>query len=470
MNWIIRLVVVASAVSAPMEALTAHAADSLQPAVPPAPSGADHAGSAAHRLVGVAGCTAASCHGGRTLIGGEATAWLSRDVNHRRAYDVLFNDVAVAMAAKLDLKKGAHNEARCLACHSSDREPQATHGDRFTVEFGVGCESCHGAAGDWIAKHTTRNWKSLPTAQKAELGFRDLRPLTGRTETCVACHVGSPAATVDHDLIAAGHPRLAFEMSAYHTLLPKHWDAATEIQNDPAQEVRLWAIGQAASAKAMADVAANRAKQAVHSKAAYVVPDFAEFDCNACHHDLTEPTRGRPTRPSPLGVPRWGSWSVPPARFLARESQSGAAAKDSLQNLVTLMDKSRLSAGSAEELAKSAQLSSDHLAVWLHSLESSRYDVPQATRLLQRVISAETDADWLPNWDGQTQRYLAIAAASQSLQRLTGRTPFPPSSDSRALVPLRERLKFPTGYATPRGFNPSEFDQLLGQLRMSMAR
>ena len=122
MNWLLRLVVVASAVTASLEARTAHAADSLQAAVPPAPAASNSEG-LGHQLIGVVGCNAVSCHGGRSLVGGEAGAWQMRDTMHRRAYEILFNDVSVAMAKKLDLKNDAgdkicaHEHKRCLACH-----------------------------------------------------------------------------------------------------------------------------------------------------------------------------------------------------------------------------------------------------------------------------------------------------------------------------------------------------------------
>ncbi len=277
---------------------------------------------ATHRIVGVAGCTAASCHGGKSLIGGEASAWLARDVAHRRAFDVLFNETSLRMVQQLGLK-AAHTEARCLACHSTEASLHGVeHGERFAVEYGVGCESCHGAAGTWIARHTERSWRSLSPDSKSALGFRDLRSLTVRAETCAACHVGSSRATVDHDLIAAGHPRLTFEMSAYHELLPKHWDAVAERQRDPTQELRLWMIGHGVSAKAMSDIAVARAESAIARGAKQVTPDLAEFDCHACHHDLAEPTRGRPTLRDPLGMPRWGSWTVAPARIAVKQSQS----------------------------------------------------------------------------------------------------------------------------------------------------
>ena len=90
---------------------------------------------ATHRVIGTAGCTAASCHGGRSLIGGEASAWLVRDTAHRRAFDVLFNETSQRMAKQLGLK-AAHTEARCLACHSTEAsQPGVTHGERFAVEL-----------------------------------------------------------------------------------------------------------------------------------------------------------------------------------------------------------------------------------------------------------------------------------------------------------------------------------------------
>ncbi len=425
------------------------------------------------RLVGAAGCTAASCHGGNSLIGGEATAWLSRDVVHRRAFDVLFSETSVRMALQLGLKS-AHTEARCLACHSTvGMHPDGAKGERFAVEFGVGCESCHGAAGDWVARHTERTWRSLSVSQKADLGFHDLRPVNARAEKCAECHVGSPRATVDHDLIAAGHPRLAFELSAYHALLPKHWDAAAELQRDPAQELRLWAIGHAVSAKALSEIAAARAESALKSGTKHVTSDLAEFDCHACHHDLAEPTRGRPTLRDSLGSPRWGSWSVPPARVVAREShqlfgQDGAAAESSLGQLAKLMQQSRLGTAPAVQLSLAARQSSADLANWSRSLEYSTTEPERMNQLLDRLVA--TESEWLPTWDGQVQRYLGIVATSRSLRVTTGREPFSFASDANVLSNFRSQLAYPIGYATPRSFDSSAVNPIIQELRQSLTR
>lgn len=428
---------------------------------------------ATHRIIGVAGCTAASCHGGKSLIGGEATTWLARDVAHRQAFDVLFNETSVRMAKELGLK-AAHTEARCLACHSTTASLHGVeHGERFAVEYGVGCESCHGAAGTWVARHTERSWRSLSPDSKSALGFRDLRSLTVRAETCVVCHVGSPRATVDHDLIAAGHPRLTFEMSAYHELLPKHWDAAAERQRDPVQELRLWMIGHGVSAKAMSDIAVARAESAMASGTKQVTPDLAEFDCHACHHDLAEPSRGRPALRDPLGMPRWGSWTMTPARVAARNSQAtfaqdGTAADASLSKLLKLVNQSRLGTTSADALLPAAQQSSRDLAAWSRSLEFTSADPGQSTQLLHRLLAIESDAEWLPTWDGQTQRYLAIVAAAQSSRRATGRESFSQVGREETLAKLLRQLSYPPHYNTPLNFRLSDVEPLLRDLRNSV--
>ena len=64
----------------------------------------------------------------------------------------------------------------------------------------------------------------------ARIRFRATKELAERAKVCTRCHVGrrSPdgllTQEVNHDLIAAGHPRLNFEFAAYQENLPVHWD------------------------------------------------------------------------------------------------------------------------------------------------------------------------------------------------------------------------------------------------------
>ncbi len=261
------------------------------------------------------------------------------------------------MAVKLGIRE-AHTDSRCLACHTTNAgKTNVAHGERFSLEFGVGCEACHGPAGDWLSAHTQKSWRTLSDLQKAELGFRDLQSATNRADACAVCHVGSESATVDHDLIAAGHPRLTFELAAYHSMLPKHWNAREELQRDPMQEVRLWAIGQATTAKVTTEISRARAQAALDKQSDRVATDLAEFDCHSCHHDLAEESwRVNRWSLGKLGAPQWGTWNVYSAVWLAKNGRlpganlSDAGVETSFIELQKLMQSSRLGTVRAEPL------------------------------------------------------------------------------------------------------------------------
>ena len=77
----------------------------------------------------------------------------------------------------------------------------------------------------------------------------------------MTCHVGTPDANVDHDMIAAGHPPLRFEFSSYLANLPPHWDVAKDRQkNSPGGETLFeplaWVTGQNISSAAAAELLA----------------------------------------------------------------------------------------------------------------------------------------------------------------------------------------------------------------------
>ncbi len=428
------------------------------------------AGSPENRFSGSAGCSAVSCHGSRSLPGGEFNHWAKFDTAHRRSFEVLHSDASVAMARKLGIN-AAHEESRCLACHvAPDVNRTEARTERFSFEHGVGCESCHGPASEWVTAHTRPDWKSWSREQKSAVGYRDLKSLVTRAETCVACHVGSAAATVDHDLIAAGHPRLLFDMAAFHDQLPKHWAERAAVRREPDQELRLWVIGQAASTRALSEIVASRAEVAVEKRSDRVVPDLAEWDCHACHHDLADESwRGNGQGLKSLGSAAWGSWIVPSARVAARESKQlfgidGAAAEQSLSRLTGLIQPSRFGAVSAAELLNVARQSNRDADAWLRSLESSHWDARQGTDLLNRFLAKESDTDWLPTWDGQAQRYLALLAARQSVRDLTGVEPLS-RLGTEPVGRLQDRLRYPVGYATPQGFKPDDAQRLIRELR-----
>src|SRR5262249_28040996 len=142
------------------------------------------------------------------------------------AFRVLSNSASLKMAELLKLDRPPGEHERCLTCHVA---PSSKPTALVEQHYGVGCEACHGSAKNWLALHSAAGWKDRSAAAKKELGMTPMGDTRAVAEQCVSCHVGSGSTTgmktrdVNHDLIAAGHPRLNFEFTAYLDNLPRHW-------------------------------------------------------------------------------------------------------------------------------------------------------------------------------------------------------------------------------------------------------
>ena len=82
-------------------------------------------------------------------------------------------------------------------------------------------------------------------------GMFPTRNPTLRAQLCASCHFGNAQKLVTHRMMAAGHPRLAFEFDTFTHLQPAHYGggrgaAGAEGLSDG---VRNWAIGQALMAE-----------------------------------------------------------------------------------------------------------------------------------------------------------------------------------------------------------------------------
>ena len=152
----------------------------------------------------------------------------------------------------------------------------------------MSCEACHGAAQKWLSTHYTEEWRRKTPSEKSLEGMIDTKNVRVRAEVCARCHVGEGDMDVNHDLIAAGHPRLSFELGLYTARMPKHWNPRDERARYPDFEARAWLVGQAVSAQTALELLADRAEQAGQRKKPW--PEFAEYACFACHHDLKEPS------------------------------------------------------------------------------------------------------------------------------------------------------------------------------------
>ena len=247
------------------------------------------------QYVGVAACANSGCHGSTLplqstrILQNEYYTWLNSD-RHARAYNVLFNDLSARIVKNMRLRKKAYQESLCLDCHSTN-VPAARVTGRIDPEDGVQCEECHGPAGGWRGEHTEAGWTH---EQSVARGMIDLRNLRVRATTCNACHLGNGKKEVDHELIASGHPLLAFELDNYSETMPAHWTPRRPTHGVPA-----FVAGQAV---AFSESLANLARHARGEK----WPEFSDMSCANCHHSL-ENSQWRQTRgwPGRAGLPSW---------------------------------------------------------------------------------------------------------------------------------------------------------------------
>lgn len=378
-------------------------------------------------LVGAGGCSAAACHGsadpvfGRRTLGNEYATWEARDP-HARAFETLESDGSRAIAERLAAGGRkvipAAEDARCLACHSSLEALGAPGAPPSVARDGVGCESCHGAAGSWIGIHVTRDWDVFgPGERERRFGMVALGGLARRADRCAGCHVGEGASRgrlardVNHDLIAAGHPPLRFEFSAFLANMPAHW--REHGRNDaPDFPARAWAIGQAASARAAARLLESRARGALHGQTPW--PELAEYACASCHHEIglaTPAASGADAPPKPT-LAKWGTWYFPLIEMPL--GPAGTTMRPCLARLGTLMDAPRPIAG---EVVGAARDAATMLERWLADVDRQPFDQGRVTALIGSLRTGGVTplARQDGRWDLEAQTFLALVPLRQAL-------------------------------------------------------
>jgi len=107
---------------------------------------------------------------------------------HQFAGNVLREKRSREIAQRLNLSKNAWEASECLVCHAPAANSMIGHHDFKTLlADGVGCESCHGAARQWLASHHTYEWKFAeiwPKTEKERVGFRVTKDLVTRVNVC----------------------------------------------------------------------------------------------------------------------------------------------------------------------------------------------------------------------------------------------------------------------------------------------
>ena len=183
------------------------------------------------KSLGVGSCASSLCHGAietwRTsnVFQNEYVTWQRSD-KHARAYTVLLNDKSKEIAKKLALPKPAHESDVCLDCHTHNTKPaQRTQG--FQIADGIACEACHGPAERWVRSHVE---PGVTHANNLSRGMYPTEDDVSRARLCLSCHLGTKDKFVTHKIMAAGHPRMSFELDTFTQIGPAHFRIDADCQ------------------------------------------------------------------------------------------------------------------------------------------------------------------------------------------------------------------------------------------------
>jgi hypothetical protein len=190
----------------------------------PVASAAEHAEQCDPNKV-LTATTCAKCHAAET------EAW--KGTPHFRTFEALHRTPrAKEIAAKMGVASIKRSEL-CARCHYTQ---QAIDGGLKTIS-GISCESCHGAARDWIALHNdyggpgvgklqeSKQHAAERVARSTAAGMRNPTNLYTIARSCLDCHVaaneklvnvgGHPAGSLDFQFVAWSQGRVKHDFLSH---------------------------------------------------------------------------------------------------------------------------------------------------------------------------------------------------------------------------------------------------------------
>ncbi len=411
------------------------------------------------RYEGVASCAGSTCHGraegnGEVVRQDEIATWQepsSASGSHSRAYAVLASPRGRQIAASLGLGPATSAPA-CLGCHST-YAPAARRGPRFQISDGVGCESCHGASSSWLAVHYA---KPATHASNVRAGLTPLTDPQVRAGICLDCHFGSTKTGqfVTHSMMAAGHPRISFELDLF-SALQQHHDANDDYvaRKGRLDSVRLWAVGQAEAVRRSTDLYA-RPQFGIEG----VFPEYYFYDCHSCHRTITDGPRRKltfetnPGRPIPFGLAPYNDENIIMLSAVSQALAPGRAAAfdKASKGFHRAMGQGRKEAvTAAQRLRGEARALSDALA-------GRSYSGNDAFTVIASISDRSTSPRFT-DYTGSAQAVMAVDTLLNALVR-EGRVTAGAAAGIRANI-----NRAYAAVRTPESYDPARFRSALGQ-------
>jgi len=422
------------------------------------------------RYVGVASCAGSTCHGrmegdGTVVRQDELMKWQEPSTAggaHSRAWAVLSNSRSQFIARNLGIGDPS-KASMCLGCHSTAGTARAV-----PAEDGVGCESCHGPAGGWIASHyagITSNAdpdREMREKHLANLraGLRKLEDPVVRAGVCVDCHFGAAGEGqfVTHRIMAAGHPRISFELDLFSSLQAHHHEDADYgwrkfgASGARTDHVQMWAVGQAtALERSLSLFQSRRGTEGMF-------PEFYFLDCHSCHrriYDQAKPVKSSVDNPGRAGIPE----GMPPYNdenliMLAAAARVAAPALAEQLSARTEAFHKAMTVDRASAVAAAAELGQTVSA--LKSAFAARSFSGADAFTLVDAIAARATADRFTDYAGSQQAVMGIDTLLNAMVS-SGRVTVGAAAGIRADI---DRAY--TSVKDPNAYKPTDFQTSFG--------
>ncbi|MEL6238869.1 MAG: cytochrome c family protein [Pseudomonadota bacterium] len=419
------------------------------------------------RYEGVASCAGSTCHGraegnGPVVRQDEISTWQdpsSQSGAHSRAFAVLAGRRGQQIADSLGLGP-ATQAPDCLGCHAT-YAPRDQRGARFLLSDGVGCESCHGPAEGWLASHYAR-----PATHASNIadGLIALDQPQVRANNCLDCHYGSKntGQFVTHAMMAAGHPRVSFELDLFSALQQHHnEDDDYRARKGRMNAVRFWAVGQAEAVKRSTRLFAD---PEFGMEGAF--PQFYFYDCHSCHRRISDADKrnlsfeANPERPIPFGNPPFNDENIIMLSAVAKALVPGQADEFLMasRNFHGAMGK-----GSVDEARNAAKRLFNRAGALSDALSQRAYADVDAFRVIA-MISGKATKPRFTDYSGSVQAVMAVDTLLNALVR-EGRVTVAAAASIRANI-----NKAYQAVEEPNAYKPSDFRVALASASSAIGR
>ena len=356
---------------------------------------------------GVASCATSVCHGkvsadpASNVWLNEYRIWLRQDY-HSRAYRTLQTAQSQAIAEKLGLPS-AQGAKICLDCHA-DNVPAEARGRRFQISDGVGCEACHGGSGRWLQSHAEATTSHADNLAKGMYPTED--PMA-RARLCLSCHLGTKDKFATHEIMGAGHPRLAFELETFTVNQPAHYEVDDDYRERKPYiaSVNMWLAGLAVTGMHTLELL-----QEEWFTQPSLVPELSFFQCHACHHPMDDLRWSSEPDRLPPGAVRLNDASLVVLLAVLETLSPGdvAGLRGDLDAL------HRASQQSRERVVASARTLHARLEPLVDRLSKDSYG-PDQQRQLRRELLAQSAAERFRHFTAAEQAFLAVETLSLAL-------------------------------------------------------